>query len=121
MRATFIDERGASFCTLAGRGAKSPISGLFARLNVCLGITAMRQESFSGFETVATPVKHLTTAELEAALGYLRAAPKNDGVVHLIVRRPRVDAREVLDEAQLDPVQGDRKSTRLNSSHIPLS
>jgi hypothetical protein len=69
-------------------------------------ITAMRQESFSGFETVATPVKHLTTAELEAALGYLRAAPKNDGVVHLIVRRPRVDAREVLDEAQLDPVQG---------------
>lgn len=53
-----------------------------------------------------TLVKHLTTAELEAALDHLRDAPKDEGVVHLIVRRPRVDEREVLDEAELDPVQG---------------
>ena len=51
-------------------------------------------------------VKHLTMQELEAALDHLRAAPKNDGVVELIVRRPRTDEREVLEEAELDPVKG---------------
>jgi hypothetical protein len=44
--------------------------------------------------------------ELEAALDHLRGAPKNDGVVQLIVRRPRVDEREVVDEAELDPLKG---------------
>jgi hypothetical protein len=48
----------------------------------------------------------LTTAELEAALDHLRQAPKDDGVVHLIVRRPEVDQREVLDEAELDTELG---------------
>jgi hypothetical protein len=51
-------------------------------------------------------VKHLTKEELEAALDHLREAPKDDGVVELIVRRPRVDEREVLEEAELDPVNG---------------
>jgi len=51
-------------------------------------------------------VKHLTTEELEAALDHLRQAPKDDGVVHLIVRRPDVDQREVLDEAELDETVG---------------
>ena len=51
-------------------------------------------------------VKHLTMQELEAALEQLRAAPKNDGVVELIVRRPRTDEREVLEAAELDPVKG---------------
>jgi hypothetical protein len=51
-------------------------------------------------------VKHLTMQELEAALDHLRAAPKNDGVVELIVRRPRTDEREVLEHAELDPVKG---------------
>lgn len=51
-------------------------------------------------------VKHLTTLELEAALDHLRAAPKDDGVVELIVRRPETDHREVLHEAELDPVKG---------------
>jgi hypothetical protein len=44
--------------------------------------------------------------ELEAALDHLREAPKEDGVLHLIVRRPQIDQREVLDEAELDPVLG---------------
>ena len=44
--------------------------------------------------------------ELEAALDHLRQAPKDDGVVHLIVRRPKVDEREVLEEAELHPVHG---------------
>lgn len=51
-------------------------------------------------------VKHLTMEELEAALNHLRDAPKDDGVVHLIVRRPRVDHREVVEQAELDPVNG---------------
>src|ERR1044071_4068398 len=53
-----------------------------------------------------TTMKHLTMQELEAALDHLRAAPKDDGLVHLIVRRPRVDEREVLEEAELDPLKG---------------
>jgi hypothetical protein len=53
-----------------------------------------------------TIVKHLTTEELEAALDHLRQAPKDNGVLQLIVRRPRTDEREVLEEAELDPVLG---------------
>jgi len=48
----------------------------------------------------------LTKQELEAALDHLREAPKNDGVLQLIVCRPDVDQREVLDQAELDPVKG---------------
>ena len=44
--------------------------------------------------------------ELEAALDHLRQTPKDDGMVELIVRRPQVDLREVIDEAELDPVGG---------------
>ena len=51
-------------------------------------------------------MKHLTLQELEAAMDHLRQAPKDDGVIHLIVRRPEVDQREVIDEAELDPVKG---------------
>jgi hypothetical protein len=46
-------------------------------------------------------VKHLTLQELEAALEHLRQAPKDEGVVELIVCRPDIDRREVLDEAEL--------------------
>ena len=51
-------------------------------------------------------IKHLTMTELESALDHLRNSPKDDGVVELIVRRPRVNEREVLEEAELDPVNG---------------
>jgi hypothetical protein len=51
-------------------------------------------------------VKHLTMDELEAALDHLRDAPKDEGVVQLIVRRPIVNEREVLEEADLDTVLG---------------
>ncbi len=47
-------------------------------------------------------MRHLTTEELEAALDHLRQAPKDEGVIELIVRRPEEDLREVLDEAELD-------------------
>lgn len=51
-------------------------------------------------------MKHLTTEELEAALDHLRQAPKDDGVVELIVRRPEENQREVLDEAEIDVMLG---------------
>ena len=53
-----------------------------------------------------TTARHLTTEELEAALDHLRQAPKDGGVVELIVCRPDVDQREVLEEAELDVTAG---------------
>ncbi|HEY6077113.1 MAG TPA: hypothetical protein VIV36_09740, partial [Gaiella sp.] len=49
---------------------------------------------------------YATPAELEAGLDHLRAAPKGEGVVELIVRRPTVDERETVDEAELDLEDG---------------
>jgi hypothetical protein len=51
-------------------------------------------------------VTHLTTQELEAGLEEVARSPKNDGVLEMIVRRPQVGAREILDEGQLDVVEG---------------
>jgi MOSC domain len=50
--------------------------------------------------------KHLTMAELEAGLDTIRQSPKDEGVIALIVRRPQVDAREVLEEGELHLVEG---------------
>jgi hypothetical protein len=50
--------------------------------------------------------KHLTMAELEAGLDAIRESPKDEGVIALIVRRPQIDAREVLKEGSLDLVEG---------------
>lgn len=50
--------------------------------------------------------KHLTMAELEAGLDTIRQSPKNEGVIALIVRRPQVDAREVLEKGELDLAEG---------------
>ena len=51
-------------------------------------------------------VKHLTREELEAGLETIRQAPKDAGVLRLIVRRPRVEAREVLDTVELNAAEG---------------
>jgi hypothetical protein len=51
-------------------------------------------------------LKHLTMAELEAGLDEIRRSPKDEGVLHMIARRPRPETREVLDQAELDCVQG---------------
>jgi len=53
-----------------------------------------------------TETKHMTMAELEAGLDAIRQSPKDEGVIALIVRRPKVDAREVLEEGELDLVEG---------------
>lgn len=36
--------------------------------------------------------KYLTMAELEAGLNTIRKAPKNEGVLELIVRRPHIES-----------------------------
>ena len=51
-------------------------------------------------------VKHLTRAELEAGLGEIRQSPKTEGELKMIVRRPEVEAREVLTEGELDLKEG---------------
>ena len=48
----------------------------------------------------------VTLEELEAGLDEIRGAPKEEGPLKLIVRRPRIEEREVLQEAELDLVEG---------------
>lgn len=55
---------------------------------------------------VSTDVRHLTTDELVAGLDEIRRSPKDDGILALIVRRPAVDARELLERGELDLQQG---------------
>lgn len=50
--------------------------------------------------------KHLTTVELEAGLENIRQSPKDNSVLDMIVRRPRVEEREVIAEGRLDLVEG---------------
>ena len=64
-------------------------------------------------------MKHLTMEELQAGVDEIRRAPRSEGVLQLIVRRPKVEEREILEEAQLDAAEGlvgdtwrMRKSTR---------
>ena len=61
----------------------------------------------------------VTTIELENQLDWLRASPGEFGRVELIVRRPGMDEREVLDEGELDVelgLVGDSWSIRPSSS-----
>jgi hypothetical protein len=51
-------------------------------------------------------VVHLTADELEAGLDEIRRAPSDEGTVELIVRRPAVDERELLEEAELQLEEG---------------
>ncbi|MBC7932995.1 MAG: MOSC domain-containing protein [Rubrivivax sp.] len=51
-------------------------------------------------------LRHLTMEELEAGLDGIRQSPKDEGVLELIVRRPQVDEREVLEEGELHPAEG---------------
>jgi len=51
-------------------------------------------------------VRHLTTDELMAGLDEIRRSPKDEGILALIVRRPAIDAREVLERGELDRQNG---------------
>ena len=64
-------------------------------------------------------VQHLTTDQIVAGLDEITRSPKHEGVLQLIVRRPRIGAREILEEADLDTAVGlvgdtwsERRSTR---------
>lgn len=51
-------------------------------------------------------IKHLTINELEAGLENIRQAPKDNGILDMIVRRPQIEERQVLSEAKLDLIEG---------------
>ncbi len=63
---------------------------------------------------------HVALSELRAALPSIVAAPSDSGIIELIVRRPEIGAREVLEIAELDVAVGlvgdtwhDRPSSRM--------
>jgi hypothetical protein len=51
-------------------------------------------------------MQHVEFEALEAGIADVRRAPKDAGRVELIVRRPAAGERELLDEAELDVVEG---------------
>jgi len=51
-------------------------------------------------------ITHLTTEQLEAGLDHIRQSPKDEGLLVMIVRRPAVSEREVLEQGVLDLEQG---------------
>jgi hypothetical protein len=51
-------------------------------------------------------VKQLSIQELEASLDGIRRAPRDQGELRLIVRRPEIGGREVVEEAELDLMDG---------------
>ncbi len=63
-------------------------------------------------------MKHRTTQELEEGLAYIRESPLNGGVLKMIVCRPNVGERKVLEEGTLDlelGLIGDNWKTRGSS------
>jgi hypothetical protein len=51
-------------------------------------------------------VIHRTRAELDAGIAEIRSSPKDEGMLHCIVRRPRKFDREVLQEGTLSVEEG---------------
>jgi len=49
---------------------------------------------------------HVTSDELHEGLDVIRRSPQDDGIVRLIVRRPEIGKREVLQQAELHPSIG---------------
>ena len=67
---------------------------------------------------------YATQTELEKGLEVVRAAPRDQGVVELIARRPAVDEREVVEEAELsleEGLVGDNWSSRGRSGGRPAN
>lgn len=61
--------------------------------------------------TTQTTARHLTQAELEAGLDYIKQSPSDAGVLEAIVIRPATNERQVLDAVDVSPeggVHGDR-------------
>ena len=67
--------------------------------------------------------RHLPLDEIQTGLASIREAPRDSGRLELVVRRPAVNARELLDTGTLDVVQGlvgdtwkDRGSSRTSDN-----
>ena len=66
-------------------------------------------------------IQYLSMAELEAGMEYIRQAPGDNGLLKMIVRRPRDDERELLEQGELsleEGLAGDNWKTR-GSKHTP--
>ena len=66
-------------------------------------------------------IKQLTMLELEEGMETIRQSPKDLGLLKMIVRRPTMDEREILEECELNREQGlagDSWKDR-GSSHTP--
>ena len=59
-------------------------------------------------------LRHLSMDALEAGLDKIRNSPADQGVLRLIVRRPRTGEREILEQGQLDPAT----FWRVHRSHL---
>ena len=53
-----------------------------------------------------TTMNFLAADELEAGLPAILASPRDEGMIRMIVRRPDVDEREVVESGELDPAEG---------------
>ena len=51
-------------------------------------------------------IQYLSMTELEAGMDHIRQSPRDHGTLKMIVRRPSVDDREVLQEGELDTAEG---------------
>ncbi|NNE65229.1 MAG: MOSC domain-containing protein [Pyrinomonadaceae bacterium] len=63
-------------------------------------------------------MKHLSKEELESGLDHIKESPANHGEIMMIVRRPEIGKREVLQECELDlelGLVGDNWKTRGSS------
>lgn len=65
---------------------------------------------------------HATIEMLDAGLDEVRRSPKDDGMLQMIVRRPKIDEREIVEEAELNPevgLVGDSWSSRATPRWTP--
>ena len=51
-------------------------------------------------------MQHLNARQFEAGLAHIHESPRDGGVLGMIVRRPRTNEREILDEGVLDLAEG---------------
>jgi MOSC domain len=51
-------------------------------------------------------VQYLSMTELEASMEHIRQSPKDHGILKMIVRRPNIDEREMLNEGELNTTEG---------------
>jgi hypothetical protein len=51
-------------------------------------------------------VQHLAMTELEAGMDHIRQSPRGNGTLMMIVRRPNVDEREILNDGEMNTLEG---------------